>query len=396
MMVLEGIRVLDFSRYIAGPYAGMLMADMGAEVIRVESPGGAEDRTLGPMAPNGQSLPFSYIIPRNKKSITLDLRSPKAQELLARLVALADVVLENFSPNVKGELGLSYEKLRAANDKIILVSISAYGESGPYAPRVGFDTVFQALSGVMSYTGFPGHPPTRAGIAFVDFSTALSAAWGTTLALYHRQQTGEGQKVELALLDTAISLMASMGVAAECQLLGFLRPQIGNTTFYAFGDCFQARDGWVVLSVLGNPLFRRFAQTIGHPQLSQDPRFQDDISRFYHRRDLLPLVQAWIKERTTAQVEEAMAAARVPCGRVNTVAETVADPQVKARGMLVGVEYEGVGQVPQPGVHVRLSRTPGRVRTKAPRVGQHNQEVYGKLLGLTGEEIRGLKKDKVI
>jgi crotonobetainyl-CoA:carnitine CoA-transferase CaiB-like acyl-CoA transferase len=394
--VLEGIRVLDLSRYAAGPSATMILADMGAEVIRVESPGGGEDRTLGPFAPNGESLPFGIILHRNKKGITLNLRHPRGQELLKGLVARADVVVENFSPEVKAELGLAYESLKQTNPAIIHVSITAFGQNGPYANRLAFDPIAQSMSGAMSYSGFPGSPPIRSAVSYVDNSTGIASALGAVLALYHRQRTGEGQSVDMALLDTAVSFLTNMGVAAEYTLTGWIRPQIGNGSFYAYGECFQAKDGWVYTSVIGNPLWRRFTRALGRDDMAHDARFKNDLARFENRQAITDVVAPWVAERTVNEVIEILEGARVPVSRVNNVPQMVSDPQVRARETIVEMDYPGVGPVPMTGVSIKLSGTPGSVETRAPLVGEHNREVYCGLLGLTEKELGRLGEEGVI
>jgi CoA:oxalate CoA-transferase len=394
--VLQGIRVLDFSRYAAGPYGAMLLADMGAEVIRVEPPGGGEDRALGPLAPNGEAIVFGMILARNKKGITLNLRSDAGKELLKELVRRSDVVLHNFTSGAPEARLLSYEALKEVNPGIIAVSISGFGNTGPYTQRPCFDSIAQALSGAMSYTGFPGSPPLRAAVAYVDFSTGVYVALGTMFALYYRQRTGEGQGVDLALLDTAVSFVAGLGTASEVKLLNFVRQPIGNYSFYTYSNTFPTRDGWVMVNVIGEPLWKRFVQLLDKPELAEDPRFQGDMNRFHNRELITAIVSPWMAERSTAEVVRLLEEARVPCGKVNTVAEMVADPQVQAREMLVELEYPEVGKVPMPGVVPKLSRSPGKVEQRAPRVGEHNEQIYCGLLGLSPAEFARLQEEGVI
>jgi len=389
--VLEGIRVLDFGRYIAAPFAATLLGEMGAEVVRVEPPGGSEDRTLGPSV-KGHSI-FVNVLARNKKGITLNLSSPKGQQLLDRLVPYFDVIIENFPPQAKRGLGLTYERLKGLNPSIILASVSAFGEQGVYAERVGFDTVFQAMSGAMHFCGFPGNPPTRAQIPIIDFSTAFSTSIGILLALYHRQKTGEGQKVELSLFDTAVSLVST--VIAENKF-GFVRQQIGNQSFYTFSNCFPSKDGWVMICPIGNPQWKRFSQAIGHPELASDPRFKDDISRFENRHLLEPIVSQWVKERTAEEVIHIMDKAKVPCGKVNTIPELLADPHFQSRDRVVEWDFPDIGAFPLPRPHIGLCHTPGGIERRAPLVGEHNGEIYGGLLGLSSEELLQLQKEGVI
>lgn len=393
--VLTGVRVLDFARYLAGPYCAMLLADMGAEVIRVEEPGGSADRTLGPLAPTGDSMSI-MTVNRNKKGITLDLTKEKGREVMRELVKRSDMVVENYGAGTKEPLGLGYESLKKVNPAIILVSISGFGGSGPYSKRLAFDPTAQALSSSMSYTGFPGGPPTRGAAPYVDFSTGIYSALGAMLALYHREKTGVGQVVDMALLDTAVSFSAGYGVAAEYKILGTVRQPLGNHSFYNYSDSYQAKDGWVMISVIGHRLWKRFARLIGKEEWGDDARFKDDNSRFEHRDIIRSVVSRWMATRTVAEVIKALEENRVPCAKVNNAADMFVDPQIRARGMIVDVDYPGVGPVPLGGVTIKLSETPGSIETRSPLVGEHNQEVYGGLLGYSPKELAALAEEGVI
>ena len=393
--VLDGILVLDFARYIAGPWCSTIMAEMGAEVIRIETPGGAEDRQQGPFAPNGQNFRF-LMMSRNKRGITLDLSKPRGKELFRELVKKADVVVENFSPPVKKKLGFSYEDLSEINPNIILTTVSAFGKDGPYAHRLGFDHIAQAESGSMSFTGFPDSPHTRSQVAYVDMSTALHAALATVLAILHRTKTGKGQQVEMALLDTAVSYAAFPGTMAEYEILDQVRPKLGNTGYYSFSDTFYAKDGMVIMAALSDPLWNRMVDLIGHPEFKDDPRFADDEARYRNRDIVGPLVQEWIGQRSREDVFEQMGKARIPCGRVNTIPEAFKDQHIHARQLFTKLDVPGVGPVSHPRVAIRMSKTPGRIERPAPTVGQHNDEVYSSLLGLSAREIEGLSSEGVI
>ena len=395
-MILDGVRMLDFSRYGAGPYCGMILADMGAEVIRVEKLGGEEDRKLGPFAPNGVSIPFTIILGRNKKGITLNMRKEKGKGILKKLIKHCDVVLHNFTAGAEEASLLSYDSLKEVNPAIIVASLSGFGNTGPYTQRPSFDSVAQAMSGAMSYTGFPGNPPTRGAPAYIDFGTGTYAALSIVLALYHRQRTGKGQGVDLALLDTAVSFVASIGCPAEVKLLDFVRSQIGNHSYYNLSDLFKTRDGWVMVSVIGTPLFKRLSKMIGREELGNDPRFADDMARFQNRHLLDPVIAQWMEQRTSEEVMRLLEEARVPCGQVNNMAEMMADPQVKAREMVVDVEYPEVGKVPLPGIVPKFSQTPGRIQRRAPMVGEHNSEIFCGLLGLSTEELSRLEAEGII
>ena len=393
---LEGIRVLDFGRVIASAYCGTLLADMGADVIKVDRPGGEFDRELGPFTPGGQAIVYDLITPRNKKSITLNTRRPEGLKLLDELVKQTTIIVSGFTPKGNRAMGLEYERLKAINAGIILVAISGYGQNGPYADRPAFDAIAQAESGAMSYTGFPGGLPTRAAAPYADFSTAILGAFGALIALRHQERTGVGQLVDVSLLDSALTFVAGMGVMAEYTLLDHIRPPVGNHSYYNFTDGFEARDGWVMISVIGNEIWRRFAGLLNQEQWLTDERFADD-GRRYENRDLIRLVVGpWVAERTIAQVIELLEKQRVPCGRVNTARDIINDPHVRAREMLVDVSYPGVGAVPLPGIPVKLSETPGQIETPAPGLGEHNEAVYGKLLGLSSRELESIKNAGII
>ena len=393
---LEGVRILDLSRYASGPYCGALLADMGADVIKVERPGGGEDRELGPFAPNGENLTYGIILARNKKGITLNLRSEHGKQILRRLVKQSDIVVENFGVGSKKDMGLDYESLVKCNPTIIVVSITGFGQTGPYAQKVAFDSIAQAMSGAMYYTGFPGSPPCRAAVPYADFVSAVYGALGAMFALYHRERTGEGQMVDVAMLDSAFSLVGGMGVAAEYGLLSHMRRQIGNHSFYNFTDCFKAKDGWFFVSVIGTSVWRRFVGVIGRPDLMGDSRFRDDTARFENRDILGPIVSEWAGGRRVAEALSLLEEARVPSAPVKSIAEVIDDPQIRAREMLVDVDYPGVGPVPVSGVVTKLSKTPGRVETGGPMIGEHNEEVYCGLLGLSLEELERLRREKVV
>jgi len=391
---LNGIRVLDFSRYKAAPYCAQLLGDMGAEVIRVERPGGGEDRELGPFTPEGDSL-YTLFTCRNKLGITLNLRAPQARDLVHRLVARSDVVVENFNPGGEEARALDYAVLSQVNPRLIQVSITGFGQDGPYSRRTAFDTIAQGMSGAMSITGFPGSPPLKAGVNYVDFSAGVYAALGVCLALYQRERTGQGQLVDIGLLDVAVSFMES--TFAEYACLGEVRPQLGNRNFFtAPFDCFQTRDGYVFIAVVGEGVWRRFLRAIGREELAADPRFRNDHARSRHSRELSELVAPWMAQRTVAEVVDIMERAQVPCGPVNTIPQAYADPQVRARHMVMEVNHGRWGRVPLIGNPLKLSRSPATVRHTAPAVGEHNHQVYGELLGLTAEEIARLHAQGVI
>ena len=390
---LAGIRVLDFGRYIAGPYCATLLADMGAEVIRIERREGGEDRYLVPITAQGEGA--LYIgLNRNKKGITLDPAHPASAEIKRRLIASADVVVANLPINILTKLGLDYESLRAIKPDIILTMVSAFGSTGPYANHIGFDSVVQAMSGAMSLTGF-APTPTRSIVSFEDFGTALHAAFGTMVALFERQRSGQGQMVEGSLLATGIMMMQSL--LAERHVTGIVREQRGNTSFHtAPADVFQTSDGWLMVQVISNPIFARWAKLVGRPELIDDPRCGDDLARGDHYELINEAMIAWTKQRTTAEAMQKLAAARVPCGPVYNLEATLNDPQVKARALLKYLDYPGSPKpIPVPDQPVRLSATPAEIRHRAPTLGEHTDEILQEL-GFSADEIAQFRLARVI
>jgi len=393
---LEGVRVLDVSRWFAGPYAGNLLAQMGAEVIRVERPTGEEERNYGPFAPNGEPM-LAKVTLANRKGVTLDPTTERGKEILYQLVRQSDVVLHSYVLGSEEFKTLSYDSLKEVNPQIVVAAVSGFGSTGPYANRPCFDTIAQALCGSMSYTGFPDGPPTRAGVAWVDFSTGAHLALGIMFALYRRLATGKGgQAVEVALMDVAVACVAGLGVAAEYKVGNFVRGRQGNHSYYSITDCHRAKDGYVMLSVSGNPIWRRFARAIGQEEWRDDPSLATDKIRYENREIFEPVVRKWVGERTVAEVVQRMEEFRVPCSEVYDSAQMVKDPNVGAREMLVDMEYPRIGNIPVPGVTIRMSDTPGSIFRPAPEPGEYNEEVYGALLGLKPDALAKLKEEGVI
>jgi crotonobetainyl-CoA:carnitine CoA-transferase CaiB-like acyl-CoA transferase len=390
---LTGIRVLDFGRYIAGPYCAMLLADFGAEVIRIERRDGGEDRYIAPITGQGEG-PMFIGLNRNKKGVTLDPSRAESREIKRRLIASADVVVANLPINVLRKLEIDYDSLAAIKPDIILTQISAFGAEGPYANRVGFDPVAQAMSGAMGLTGFPG-APIRSVVPFEDFGTALHAAFGTMVALYERQKTGRGQVVDASLLATGVTFMQAL--LAERYVIGVERRQQGNTAFHvAPSDAYRTKDGWIIIHVIGNQMFERWAKLTERDDLIDDPRCADDISRANNHELITEVMSAWSSERTTDEAMRELEEARVPCGKVYELSEVFDDPQVKARELIGFVEYPGsASPVPTPNTPMRLSETPGEVRSRAPMLGEHTEEVLMGL-GFSIEEIAGFRASKMI
>ena len=394
---LDGIRVIDFGRFIAGPYCAMLLADFGADVIRVERRDGGEDRRLGPVTEGGEGGLFLNLN-RNKRGITLDLGHPMAGEIVRRLVESADIAVVNLPLNVMRKLRLDYESLQQVKDDIILVMASAFGPDGPYSDRVGFDGVIQAMSGAMNLTGFPG-APVRSIISWVDYGTALHAAFGAMAALYARSQSGKGQLIDVSLLATGVTFMTPL--LAERKATKIKREQMGNTGYYAApSDAYPTRDGWILVPTIGNEMFRRWARLVGRADLIDDPRCQDDITRGNHASLINDAMKDWCAARTRDEALGELERARIPCGPVYDLDEVLSDPQVNARHLLDVVDYPGGGQFPGGPVTisapaVRLGDTAPAVRRRAPVLGEHTDEVLAEL-GFAAQEIAAFRNNGAI
>jgi len=390
---LAGIRVIDFGRFIAGPYCGMLLADMGADVIRIDRRQGSEDRYTGPVTEGGEGGAF-LSLNRNKRSLTLDTSKPAAAEIIRRLIAGADVIVANLPIGVMKKMGIDYDSLRAIKPDVILARISAFGPDGPYANRVGFDAVAQAMTGAMHLSGFPGEP-VRSTVSFEDYGTALHTAFGVMVALVHRMRTGVGQIVDGSLLATGITFMQAF--LAERSVMGIEREARGNAGFYtAPADAYRTKDGWIVVFTVGADMFARWATLMGREAWIGDPRFATDLARADHREMITETMKAWLQTRTSAEALAEFEEARIPAGPVMNPGEALADPQVQARGLLLYVDYPGApAPVPLADTAVRLSVTPGGIRHRAPMLGEHTAEILCEL-GFSEEEIASLRSGEVV
>ena len=392
--VLAGVRVLDFGRYIAGPYCGALLADYGAEVIRIEKRSGGEDRFVAPVSASGEGGLFMQMN-RNKKSVTLDPMTPEGAAVVRRLVATADVVIANLPAPTLKAMKLDYDSLRATRDNIILATASAFGATGPYAERVGFDSIGQAMSGAVFMTGEPGQP-YRASIPYVDFGTALALAFGTLAALMERGRTGKGQIVEGALLRTALNMMGPALI--EQAVIKADRVPTGNRgQTSAPSDILPTKDGFVLIAVVGQPLFVRWAKLMGNEEFwLNDARFKDDLARGDNATLISARMREWCAERTTAEAIAALEAARIPAGPVLSPQQALDDEHVVATGYLQPVDYPGTRvPAPVPRSPVYLSETPGEIRTRAPLLGEHTEEVLASI-GYSAQEIAKLREKGVV
>lgn len=396
MEILAGIRILDLSRFQSGPVCGMLLGDMGAEVIRIEEPEGAPDRSWGLLGPDGETLSYK-IVGRNKKGITLRLSKPKGQKIFEELVKKSDIILHNFTPGTSMADQVRYERLKEVNQAIIVAAISGFGHNGPDSKLVCFDHIAQARSGAMILTGFPGDPPLKTTITYNDLGAGVYAALGIMMALYHRERTGQGQFIDISLFDTAFFATQCMGSLLLYKVYGEIRKQVGNRGFHSYLGCFEAKDGWVFLSGTTNPIWKRLARAIGREDMANDPKFNENDMVRFDRADLIDqVIKEWVAQRTVAEVISVLESARVPCSVVNTVDKLEDDPQVAARNMIINIDYPELGVIPIPGLPMKLSLTPGNINTRAPKIGEHNEEIYCGLLGFSRKELKKLKEKDII
>ncbi|KPC31409.1 L-carnitine dehydratase/bile acid-inducible protein F [Pseudomonas syringae pv. cilantro] len=397
MGALSHIRVLDLSRVLAGPWAGQILADLGADVIKVERPGCGDDtRSWGPpflrdaAGQNTTEAAYYLSANRNKQSVTIDFTRPEGQKLVRDLAAKSDIVIENFKVGGLAAYGLDYPSLKAINPRLIYCSITGFGQSGPYARRPGYDFMIQALGGLMSLTGQPegeeGAGPVKVGVALTDILTGLYSTTAILAALAHRDQSGIGQCIDMALLDVQVACLANQ--AMNYLTTGVSPGRLGNAhpNIVPY-QSFPTADGDLILTIGNDRQFRKFADVAGQPQWADNPRFLTNNQRVAHRAELIPLIRQVTVFRNTAQWVSDLEAAGVPCGPVNDLAQVFADPQVVARGLAIELPHALGGSVPQVASPIRLSETPVEYRRAPPLLGEHTAQVLHELLGLSSEEI---------
>jgi len=382
---------------IAGPFCSRLLADFGAEVIKIESPvGGDPMREWGAVLHEGLSLVWPYF-GRNKKSVTLDLRLSEGQELARRLISRADVVVENFRPGTMDKWGLGYEQLRLLNPRLVVVHVSGYGQTGPYRDRAGFGAAAGAMGGLRYLTGYPDRPPVRVGLSIEDSIAALYAVIGALLALYHRDaHASAGQEVDVSLLESIVSL--TEGSVTEYAVEGLVRERQGPTLAgVAPSNAYATGDGsWLVIAANALNPFKRLCAAIGVAELGDDPRYQTNEGRWRHREVLDQIISEWVSARPKADIHRILDESGVPCAPINTAADLVVDPHLRDREAVVDCSDPRLGRIPMPGVLPKLSDTHGRIAWTGPSLGEHNDEVYGTLLGLSTIELDDLRRKRVI
>ena len=392
---LSDLKVLDLSRFVSGPFCAMMLGDMGAEVVKIEKPGSGEAiRALPPLV-GGDSL-FAIVYNRNKKSLTLDLRSERGRELLRALAARADVLIENFRPGVMEAMGCDWPTLKALNPRLVMARISGYGQDGPHAERPSFDAIAQAASGIMELTGDPDGPPTLAGTTVVDHSTGLHALVGILAALQARHASGNGQLVDVALLDSALSLLMT-AIPAQA-LFGEASTRMGNRDRYgAPSNSFATADGrHVHIMGGGDSRFARLARAIAREDLLDDGTYASGEARLANVEALEAIIGEWVGTRSAAEVVAAMAEAGVPCAKVSTISEVLDDPQLRHRGQILDVDHHAGGTVPVQGFVAKLSATPSALYRPVPRPGQHNTEILADWLGYAETEVQALTSMAVL
>lgn len=388
---LEGLRLIEMGQLIAGPFCGQLMADHGAEVIKVEPPG------VGDAMRNwGQGIPLWFsVVARNKKSITLNLREKEGQEIVRQLAAKADFLLENFRPGTMERWNLGWEQLHAINQALIMIRVSGYGQTGPYAPRAGYGGIGEAMGGMRYIAGEPDRPPSRAGISIGDSLAATYACLGALMALNHRHRTGKGQMVDSAIYEAVLAMMES--TVPEYTVAGHIRERTGSVLpGVAPSNVYPTRDGSVLVAGNQDSVWKRMAAMMGMPELGDDPRYNSHVARGERQQELDELISEWTRQHTSKQVLDLCEKHGVPAGNIYRAPEMLEDPHFAAREAIIEVPHPKYENFKMQNVAPRLSETPGQVEWVGPELGQHNEEIYGELLGMDSRKRAELAERGII
>ena len=391
---LDGMKVLDLTRVLAGPYATMLLGDLGAEVIKIEQPGtGDESRNFGPFK-NGFSLYFMSVN-RGKQSVTLNLKTERGQAIFKQLLKQTDILVENFRPGTMQKLGLDYDTLKGEQPSLIYAACSGFGQTGPYAQQGAYDMIIQGMGGIISITGEPDGPPVRVGTSISDITAALFTTIGVLSALHHRNRTGSGQFVDVAMLDSLVAVLENAVVryfatGEAPKPLGARHPAI--TPFEAFASA----DGHVIIALGNDTLWAKFCEHVDRHELISDERFRTNADRTENHSELFPILSEIMSQRPTDDWIDALGAIGVPCGPINAMDKVVSHPQVQAREMITRIAHDITGEVEVPGVPIKLSETPGNVDAPAPSLGEHTTKVLTDLLKMSADEVEQLRRDGVI
>ena len=392
---LAGLRVLELGTLLAGPFCGQLLGDFGAEVIKIEPPNqGDPMRVWGREKAGGKSL-WWPVVARNKKAITLDLRQAEGQALLRELVQKSDFLLENFRPGTMEKWGLGWTELSGVNPRLIMIRVSGFGQTGPYSRQAGFGAIGEAMGGLRYVVGDPSTPPSRMGISIGDSLAATFACIGALSALHHREKTGRGQVVDSAIYEAVLNMMESL--VTEYDKVGYIRERTGAILpNVAPSNVYKTSDGMVLIAANQDTVFSRLAEAMGQPGLAQDPKYSTHGARGAHQVELDALVERWTQTLTTRQVLDLMDKFGVPAGLIYRAPDMLEDPHFQARDAIVSVPHPDFGELRMQNVAPKLSETPGSIRSPSPALGQHNDEIYRELLGLSAERYSELKAAKVI
>lgn len=394
MKPFEKLKILDLTRVLAGPYASMMLADFGADVIKIETPDvGDDSRGFGPFV--GKESAYFMSLNRGKRSMTLNLKLPAAQELFRDLVKKSDVVLENYRPGTMEKFGLGYEELCKINPRLIYAACSGFGHSGPYMEKAAYDVIVQGMGGIMSITGQEGGEPTRVGASVGDITAGLFTVIGLVTALYTRTISGRGQKVDVAMLDCQVAILEN--AISRYLVTGNVPGPIGNrhSSITPF-EAFQAKDGYIIIAVGNDRLWAKFCNLVKREDLIGDERFVNNAQRTKNQKQLKAVLDGIFPGKTVDGWIEALEAEGIPCGPINTVDRIMEDPQIKARDMILEIEHPVAGKLKMPGLPIKLSETPGAVLHPAPLLGQHTDEILKEMLGLSPEQIAEMRTKKVL